>query len=526
MNKISPGNLSEILKIEKRLSKKNLQLLAMQKLSVMLSKTEDKDFFAEKAIPFIKKALDSKETPIIYIEMEGKSTSASDVDLESLKSIYGHLKSALSPRSAPVVIDLSSNVEGDLLNSYFKRGYAKCEFSPVYHGKNLLGFIAIPRKASFFLQEDEKIFLGYLGEIIGVFFEYIHLKRDMQDTKTRMEQRYQDLNAIYTVSRSLGNRLDVTSILENALDTILSQEVLNVQAKGGIFLFNEETGRLDLTYHRNIADTLVEAEQSIDLGYCLCGRAAQSGQIMLSTDSSVDERHDTNYPGMVTHGHIILPLMANGRPLGVLFLYLPPGVEATTSQIDLLTAISNQLSVALENARLYKKISQLSILDPLTNLFNRRMLHDRLDEEVSRSRRYVKPLSLVMIDIDYFKKINDNHGHLAGDRILIELSTLMKKSVRKIDIVARFGGEEFTILLPDADASGAFIAMERLRQEVEKHIFPVDNQGNAISVTVSMGISTSTPDISKEASELIRAADETLYQAKEAGRNRVVNEKM
>ena len=524
MKEKSPGNLSEILKIEKRLSKKNQQLLALKQLSVMLSKTEDEESFAEKAIPLMQKALDSKETPIVYIEMEGKSTSVSDFDLESLKSIYSHLKSSLSKRSAPVLIDLSSKAEGDLLGSYFERGYAKCEFSSVYHGKKSLGFFAIPRKASFSLQEDEKKFLWYLGEIIGVFFEYIHLKRDMQDAKTQVEQRYQDLNAVYTVSRSLGNLLDVRSILENALDTILSQEVLNVQAKGGIFLFNEETGRLDLTCHRNIADALVETEESIDVGYCLCGRAVQSGQIILSTDCFGDERHDTNYPGMVAHGHIILPLIANDRSLGVLFLYLPPGVEATTSQIDLLTAISSQLSVALESARLYEKVHHLSVHDPLTNLFNRRLLFDRLDEEISRSRRSVKPLSLVMIDIDHFKKINDDHGHQAGDRILIELSTLMKKSMREIDIVARFGGEEFTILLPGANAGEAFIAMERLREEVEKHVFPVDDQGNAISVTVSMGISTSTPDNSKEASELIKAADETLYQAKEAGRNRVVKQ--
>jgi diguanylate cyclase (GGDEF)-like protein len=432
----------------------------------------------------------------------------------------------LSPRSAPVVIDLSSNAEGDLFDSYFKRGYAKCEFSPVYHGKNLLGFIAIPRKASFSMQEDEKIFLTYLGEIIGVFFEYIHLKRDMQDTKTRMDRRFEDLNAVYTVSRSLANWLDVRSILENALDTILSQEVLNVQAKGGIFLFNEETGRLDLTCHRNIADALVQAEQSIDLGYCLCGRAAQSGQLILSTDCFEDKRHDTTYPGMGAHGHIILPLKANDRCLGVLFLYLPPGVEATKSQIDLLTAISNQLSIALENARLYEKVRHLSVHDPLTGLFNRRLFFDRLDEEISRSRRSASPLSLVMIDIDHFKKINDHHGHQAGDRVLIELSALMKKGMRKIDIVARFGGEEFTVLLPGADAGGACIAMERLRQDVEKHVFPVDDQGNAIPVTVSMGISTSTPDHPKEASELIRVADETLYLAKEAGRNRVASESL
>ena len=148
----------------------------------------------------------------------------------------------------------------------------------------------------------------------------------------------------------------------------------------------------------------MKSEQSIDLGYCLCGRAAKSGKIILSTDFFKDKRHDTQYPDMVAHGHIILPLIANERTLGVLVLYLPPNVEATTNQINLLTSISSQLAAALENARLYEKVRHLSIHDPLTNLFNRRLLFDRLDEEINRSQRTVEPLSLAMIDIDHFKK--------------------------------------------------------------------------------------------------------------------------
>jgi len=228
------------------------------------------------------------------------------------------------------------------------------------------------------------------------------------------------------VSRSIGGHLDTNSILNNALDTLLSQEVLNIEAKGGIFLLNEETHQLELICHRNIGEYLTETEKTIELGYCLCGRVAQTGEVMTSLNCFTDKRHDTQYEAMTLHGHINLPLKTDKQILGVLFLYLPGNFEPTKNQINLLTAITSQLSVALENARLYERVRHLSVHDPLTGIFNRKMLFDRLDEEISRSERSGKSLSMAMIDIDNFKKINDAYGHMAGDNILKELSKLRR----------------------------------------------------------------------------------------------------
>jgi diguanylate cyclase (GGDEF)-like protein len=149
------------------------------------------------------------------------------------------------------------------------------------------------------------------------------------------------------------------------------------------------------------------------------------------------------------------------------------------------------------------------------------MLFDRLDEEVSRSERSGKPLSIAMIDIDHFKIINDNYGHMAGDRILSELSRLLKGNVRNIDTVARFGGEEFMILLPDSDLEKSITSMERLRVCVEKHAFPTDKDGQTISLTISIGISVFDPGNPVDKPDLVKASDEALYKAKETGRNRV-----
>jgi len=493
----------------------------LKRISLMLSETEDEITFVKKTVPFIKKALDIKGDLIIYIEIEGKPISVIGFDSDILKSLYANIKGVLTSKDSPVVIDLAPEEDGDPLGFYIKQGYSKCIISPIYERSKTIGFLGIPQEKGYTLQEDEKIFIKHLSEIIGIFFSYINLKRNLQETKMQMQNQFQDLQAVYTVSKSLGGHLDSDAILNNALDTLLSQDVLNIEAKGGIFLLNEETRQLELICYRNIEEHIIEAEKTIALGYCLCGRVAQSGEIITSLNCFTDKRHDTQFGGMTLHGHINIPLKTDERILGVLFLYLPGNFEPTENQLNLLTAIANQLSIAIENARLYERVRHMSVHDPLTNLFNRKMLFDRLEEEISRSERSEKPLSMAMIDIDYFKKINDSYGHMAGDMVLKELSKLLKSSVRKIDTVARFGGEEFTILLPGATIENGVTVMERIRLSIEKHPFPIDEEGNTISITISIGGSTLYPADHVNKTTLIKAADEALYQAKVNGRNRI-----
>jgi len=515
-----PENLSEILRFKKRISAKNRQLLMLKHLSLMLSETKDEETFVHKAIPFIKKALEIKGNFIIYIEIDEKPKSAIGLDAVTLKDLYANIKELITPEDSPVVVDLASEEAGDPLGFYIKQGYSKCIISSVYEKDKTIGFLAIPQKPDYILQEDESLFISHLGEIIGIFFSYIILKRNLQDTKTQLENQVHDLQAIYSVSKTLGGHLDTNVILNNALDTLLSQDILNIEAKGGIFLLNEETSKLEMICHRNLGD-LILTEKTIELGYCLCGRAAQTGEIITSLNCFSDKRHDTRFEAMTLHGHIIIPLKTENGILGVLFLYLPGNVEPTENQINLLTAIANQLSIALENARLYEKVHHLSVHDPLTNLYNKKRLFDRLDEEIRRSERSNKPFSIAMIDIDNFKNINDIYGHMAGDLILKEFSNLLKNNVRKIDTVARFGGDEFSILLPDTPMESSVTLMERLRLSVESYAFPIDEQGNTISLTMSTGVSTRYPADCMDKSAILIAADNTLYQAKKNGRNQV-----
>jgi diguanylate cyclase (GGDEF)-like protein len=168
----------------------------------------------------------------------------------------------------------------------------------------------------------------------------------------------------------------------------------------------------------------------------------------------------------------------------------------------------------------HEEIYRLTIIDALTDIHNKRYLVEFLDRELARSARYSRPLALVLFDIDHFKRINDELGHLGGDFTLRELAACVKTCIRKEELFARYGGEEFVVVLPETTREGGIAAAERIRVLVESQRFQYENK--VYPVTVSLGVATTAGDESMTPHELIRLADEKLYEAKNAGRNRVV----
>ncbi len=185
-----------------------------------------------------------------------------------------------------------------------------------------------------------------------------------------------------------------------------------------------------------------------------------------------------------------------------------------------LQAVASELAVAVENSQLYKLTRTLAITDELSGLHNYRYLKQRLDDEMERSKRYEKHLSLLMLDVDDFKDVNDSHGHIAGDSVIRELAELLLTHVREVDVVARYGGEEFSVLLPETDAAGAFVVAEKIRDAVARHRFRDADGAKRIRMTVSVGFST-FPAHSHDKESLLRQADDALYQAKHSGKDRV-----
>lgn len=225
----------------------------------------------------------------------------------------------------------------------------------------------------------------------------------------------------------------------------------------------------------------------------------------------------------VTSPHLIslcMPMMAHGEAVGMLYVTSNEHTEFGEDMINLVRAVSEQAALALANLRLQETLQAQSIRDPLTHLYNRRYMEASLEREISRAKRNDQPLSVIMLDIDHFKKFNDTYGHEAGDLLLSEFGQLISRNVRAEDIGCRYGGEEFVLILPGADPGVARYRAEALRIAVKALALQYNNLPLS-SVTISVGYAT-FPDTSADPGKLVRAADLALYRAKSGGRDRVV----
>jgi diguanylate cyclase (GGDEF)-like protein len=176
------------------------------------------------------------------------------------------------------------------------------------------------------------------------------------------------------------------------------------------------------------------------------------------------------------------------------------------------------LSGADVEAQYHEEIYRMTIMDGLTQIHNKRYLYEALEREIIRGRRHDRDLAILLFDIDHFKRINDVHGHLAGDFVLKELARIIQSRIRRDEVFARYGGEEFAIILPETSLEGAAALGETLRQKVQEHLFVF--QADSIRVTISVGVAI-LQDTDRAANDLIKRADEKLYEAKNSGRNRV-----
>ncbi len=211
--------------------------------------------------------------------------------------------------------------------------------------------------------------------------------------------------------------------------------------------------------------------------------------------------------------YLKFPITINSQSVG----YLVAKVKSERDR-EVFEILAHQFLIVMRRVFLYEKIQTLAIMDGLTNVFSRRHFLERFSDEIRRSRKFSFSFSFLMIDIDRFKDFNDQYGHLVGDAILREISKAIKDTVRQIDFVGRYGGEEFCVVLPEADKEQAFIVAERIRIAVESKSIKVYDE--ELKVTVSIGISTFPVD-AQDPGMIIEASDKALYLSKETGRNRV-----
>ena len=241
------------------------------------------------------------------------------------------------------------------------------------------------------------------------------------------------------------------------------------------------------------------------------------GEAFATGDLRTDTRVAADYPGSV----LALPLRGRERTVAALIgvdTVVPSAVPALSAGLG--RAIETLLvpaGFALDSALALKRLESLSVTDDLTRLYNARYLNIALRRETRLAQRAGRPLSLLFVDLDGFKSINDNHGHLAGSRAIIETGTAIRLSARETDIVARFGGDEFALILPDTGSTGALTVAERVRERIARHAF-LAAEGLDIHLTASIGVAT-LPDVAATPDELVQAADAAMYRVKDCGKN-------
>jgi diguanylate cyclase (GGDEF)-like protein len=251
--------------------------------------------------------------------------------------------------------------------------------------------------------------------------------------------------------------------------------------------------------------------------YGIAQWVTEHGREFVTADLAHDERIENRVGGTV----VAFPLACRGRRVGALIGFdRRPSTRAPRLAPPLLRALRvllEPISAALDNTLLLKRAEALSVTDHLTHLYNSRYLMQVLRRETKRASRTGRPLSLLFLDLDGFKGVNDTHGHLTGSRALIEAALVIRGSARETDVVARFGGDEFSVVLPETHADGARAVAERIRERIATHRF-LEGDGLNIHLTVSVGVAT-LPDAAASADELLRAADAAMYRVKDRGKN-------
>lgn len=258
----------------------------------------------------------------------------------------------------------------------------------------------------------------------------------------------------------------------------------------------------------------------LKLGEGVAGWVAQTGRPTIVNDTARDPRFTDRVDSRTqfqTRSILCAPLVSRGRTIGVLEIINKLGGRFTRSDLALVLMLVEPCAIAIENAMLFQRTEQLTITDDLTRLFNSRYLNLYLGREISRCKRHGIPLSVIFLDLDGFKGVNDQYGHLAGSGTLTEVGAILAEGVRESDILARYGGDEFVVVLPETPASGALVIAERLRRAIEEHRF-LEAKGMTARISASFGIAT-YPDHALTPEGLIQKADQAMYRVKEREKN-------
>lgn len=356
---------------------------------------------------------------------------------------------------------------------------------------------------------------GRLTEIQAVGHDVTAIKR----AEIAAEQHNRELAAMHTANQALLTTLDSEALLGQILDAAISA-VPSAQ-KGTVHLIARDTGQLELRASIGYADPRIQKfSYSESSGYVARVVRERQALIFHDTTGEVPNPRKEIIPEVSTiSSAIVAPLILKERVLGAVSLEAASLSAFTESDLRLLVSIAVTATNAIFNAELHAEVQKLAITDALTGLYNRRGLVELGEREIERSFRFKHPLTAIMLDVDNLKAINDSYGHIVGDQVLRSIANCCEKQLRKVDIIGRYAGDEFVVLLPETHMRMGAIVAERVRRCVEETQIPAESK--LIQSSISLGVAGLTTEItSLEA--LIKKADTAMYSAKQSGRNQSV----
>lgn len=343
------------------------------------------------------------------------------------------------------------------------------------------------------------------------------LVEERQKREADADRALKDQHALYKI----GLLLTSTSDLDEVLDTILKNALkLTETPAGSIALYGKNRSSLQIRAALGFSPSFVSVQKWRVRPGGLTARILGSTEPTVLEDAQKDPAFDN--PILLKEGVmslIAVPLVSQDVIQGILYVDDFGCRQFTRREVNLLTLFANQATLAIERAQILETVRRQAVTDGLTNVYNHRYFQERLETEISRARRHGQPLSLLMLDVDQFKPYNDSHGHLKGDRALKRAAAILKKTTRRMDVISRYGGEEFAVVLPETGSEEALVVADRIRRTIEEHPFP-GKKGEKEQLTVSVGVALYPKDAQSRLA-LVDKADEALYQAKKSGGNQV-----
>jgi diguanylate cyclase (GGDEF)-like protein len=509
---VRPGNLqpdeqTEILKACRKLS----NILDPDELyAVFADVIKQKVAIRQLAIFHYRKTADALE--LVF------SKGLGELNFQIKKNKGGLWKSILGGEVFAV-----SDDAGNLLfsNEFEKLGLEALRsklWAPLGMGDELVGLVTFGSKGAHQPFDDTDLyFLQQISAHAAVCFNTCRLYKKRQKEKEDLDKTLQNLSLLY----SIGKAMNYISDLKKLLQFILGQAIEITSAeKGSLMLYDMETDQLNIRVLAGLEDNSFQEKVNNNEIECRSFKAGEgiAGRVFLNAKPIVVNNIKEDGIFVDSHASYVrsiacIPMVVFNEVIGVINVTNKRhGKEFTDDDVEMLKAVADQAAVAINKAQLW----DMAVTDSLTGLYVRRYFMVKLQEELLRAERYTNILSIVMADLDGFKTINDTYGHDAGDRVLKAIGQFLQQNIRDVDVVARYGGDEFVIMIPEAAQDAAYILSERLRKQ-----FSEQKLESIPPITISLGIATYPLD-GTELGDLIKKADSAMYAAKKAGRNKVV----